>query len=305
MRIAVLGPGGVGGLLAALLAGAGHDVVCLAGSATTAAIRTDGVRLDSARFGPRVERVAAQERLDRPVDVCFVTVKATQLDDALQRVPVDRLGGALLVPLLNGVEHLALLRRHYPAATVVAATIRVESTRTGPGQVRQDSPFASVELCDAPGVDRLADVLRTAGLDVRVRPDEMAVLWDKLAFLAPLALLTTQARQPAGYVREQGREQLMAVIAEVAAVARAEGAAGDEHTVLAAFDALPPTMRSSMQRDADAGRPLELDALGGAVLRAAARHGIELPVTARLVAELREDFGPDHQGIPDDGATRG
>lgn len=305
MRIAVLGPGGVGGLLAALLAGAGHEIVCLAGNATTAAIRTEGVRLESGRFGLRVERVGAEELLDRPVDVCFVTVKATQLAAALERVPADLLGGALLVPLLNGVEHLALLRRRYPAVTVVAATIRVESTRTGPGQVRQDSPFASMEVCHAPGVDRLADVLRTAGLDVRVRSDEVAVLWDKLAFLAPLALLTTHARQPAGYIREQRREQLIAVIGEVAAVARAEGAPGDEHAVLAAFDALPPTMRSSMQRDADAGRPLELDALGGAVLRAAGRHGLELPVTTRLVAELLEDFGPDHQGIPDDGATRG
>ena len=305
MRFAVLGPGGVGGLLAALLAGAGHEVVCLAGSATAAVLRTNGVRLDSVRFGPRTERVDAEERLDRPVDVCFVTVKATQLDAALQRAPADLLGGALLVPLLNGVEHLMVLRGRYPSATVVAATIRVESTRTGPGQVRQDSPFASVELCHAPGVDRLAEVLREAGLDVRVRADEVGVLWDKLAFLAPLALLTTNARQPAGYVREQRRDQLITVIAEVAAVARAEGASGDEHAVLAAFDALPSTMRSSMQRDADAGRPLELDALGGAVLRAAARHGLELPVTARLVAELREVFGPDNPGIPDGGATRG
>lgn len=305
MRIAVLGPGGVGGLLAALLAGAGHQIVCLAGSATTAAIRSDGVRLESARFGPRVEQVGAEELLDRPVDVCFVTVKATQLAAALERVPADQLGGALLVPLLNGVEHLTMLRARFPAVTVVAATIRVESTRIGPGQVRQDSPFASVELCQAPGVDRLADVLRTAGFDVRVRADEVGVLWDKLAFLAPLALLTTHARQPAGSIREQRREQLIAVVAEVAAVARAEGAAGDEHVVLAAFDALPPTMRSSMQRDADAGRPLELDALGGAVLRAAGRHGLEVPVTTRLVAELREASGPDQQGIADDETTRG
>ena len=305
MKVAVLGPGGVGGLLAALLAGDGHEVVCLAGSATSAALRTDGVRLASARFGPRVERVDAKERLDRPVDVCFVTVKATQLADALQRVPADLLGGALLVPLLNGVEHLTVLRRCYPSATVVAATIRVESTRTGPGQVRQDSPFASVELCQAPGIDELADVLKETGLDVRVRANEAAVLWDKLTFLAPLALLTTQARQPAGYVREQRRDQLRAVVAEVAAVARAEGASGDEHTVLTAFDGLPPTMRSSMQRDADAGRPLELDALGGAVLRAAGRHGLEVPVTTRLVAELQEAFGSDNAGISDGEAGRG
>ncbi|MDP9436687.1 MAG: 2-dehydropantoate 2-reductase [Actinomycetota bacterium] len=287
LRTAVLGPGGVGGLLAALLASDGHPVVCLAGEDTTAALREHGLRLDSARFGPRVQTVDAVGVLDRPVDVCLVTVKATQLDDAVRRVPAQVLGKALLVPFLNGIEHVALLRQRYPEAVVAPATIRVESTRPAPGRVRHDSPFAMVELTAAPGVDRLAQALAHAGLDVRTRDDENAVLWDKLGFLAPLALLTTVAGQPAGVVREQRREDLLALIDEAAAVARAEGAPGDARAVLAAFDALPPTMRSSMQRDAEARRPTEIDALGGAVLRAAARHGIAVPVTARIVAELQ------------------
>jgi 2-dehydropantoate 2-reductase len=69
-------------------------------------------------------------------------------------------------------------------------------------------------------------------------------------------------------------------------VARAEGAAVEEHAVVAFFDSIPAELRSSMQRDADAGSPLELDALGGAIVRAAARHGIPVPVTTRYVEEL-------------------
>ncbi|WP_218123683.1 ketopantoate reductase family protein [Quadrisphaera sp. DSM 44207] len=286
LRVAVLGPGGVGGLLAALLAGDGHEVVCLAGAGTASALREHGVRLTSARFGDRAQPVAAAEVLDRPVDACLVAVKATSLQAALQRVPAPVLDGALLVPLLNGVEHVAVLRERYPAATVAPAAIRVESTRTAPGQVHHASPFASLDLTAAPGVERLARALGSAGLDVRVREGEAAVLWDKLAFLAPLALLTTHAAAPAGEVRQRRREDLVAVVEEVAAVARAEGGAGDAAGVLRTFDALPATTRSSMQRDAEAGRPLELDALGGAVLRAAARHGLAAPVTARLVADL-------------------
>lgn len=286
LRIAVLGPGGVGGLLAAVLAGAGHDVVCLAGAGTVEVLLARGIRVTSARFGDRHQAVTAAERLDHPVDVCLVAVKATQLAQALDRVPPAVLGTGLLVPLLNGVEHLPVLRDRYPAATVTAATIRVESTRTAPGEIRHDSAFASLELAGAPGVERLAGALREAGLDVRVRDDEAAVLWDKLAFLAPLALLTTHAGRPVGAVREERRADLLALVDEAGAVARAEGGTGDTRAVLAAFDALPATMRSSMQRDAEAGRPLELDALGGAVLRAAQRHGLQTPVTARLVAEL-------------------
>ncbi len=289
LRIAVLGPGGVGGLLAALLAGDGHDVVCLAGEATSSALRRAGLRLDSAQFGPRAVQVEAAELLDHAVDACLVTVKATQLEDALRRVPEQVLGAALLVPLLNGVEHMALLRERYPRATVAAATIRVESARLDPGQIRHTSPFASIELCAGPGIDRLAQALEHAGPSVRIRDDETALLWDKLGFLVPLALLTTVTGQPAGVVQEQWRDELVAVIAEIAAVARAEDAPGDARAVLAAFDSLPPAMRSSMQRDAENARPLELDALGGAVLRAAARHGLDVPVTARIVAELSSD----------------
>src|SRR3954454_16361182 len=151
-RFAVLGPGGVGGLLAALLARSGSPGTCLAEASTTQAIATSGIWFESARFGDFVAPVAAAERLSEPVDVCLVTVKATQLVGALDRLPPDVVGSALIVPLLNGVEHVELMRTHYPLAAVVAATIRVESSRTAPGVIRHDSPFLNVELA----VDRSA-----------------------------------------------------------------------------------------------------------------------------------------------------
>jgi 2-dehydropantoate 2-reductase len=224
-----------------------------------------------------------------------VTVKATHLEAALERVPADVLGPALVVPLLNGVDHLALLRSRYPAAGVVAATIRVESTRVEPGVVRHDSPFAGVALAavgeQADDVRRLAAALRSVGLDVTVTEDEGTTMWGKLVFLAPLALLTTSESAPAGVVRRRRRDDLTAVIAEASAVARAEGAAVDEAEVLRAFDALPAGMQPSMQRDAAAGRPLKVDAIGGAVVRAADRHGIAVPVMRGLVEQLWERHG--------------
>lgn len=292
LRVAVLGPGGVGGLLAALLARAGAQVTCLARSETAAHLQAAGVRLESGQFGDVTTPVDAAERLTTPVDVCVIAVKATQLDAALERVPADVLGDALVVPLLNGVEHVDLLRRRYPQAGVVPATIRVESTRTGPGVIQHGSPFVTVDLVATAGleqrVQRLADALQGAGVTTRVGDDEQAALWGKLNFLAPLALLTTAAQATAGEVREARREDLRAIVAEVAAVARAEGAPADEDQVVAFFDGVPAGMRSSMQRDADAGRPIELDAIGGAVVRAATRHGIAVPVTARYVDELRK-----------------
>jgi 2-dehydropantoate 2-reductase len=291
-RVAVLGPGGVGGLLAALLTRAGDSVVVLAGDSTARTIADRGLRVESRLFGDFQVSVNSAVRLQTKVDACLVTVKATQLDEALERVPADALGDVLVVPFLNGIDHVDLLRRRYSSATVVAATIRVEVARVEPGLIRHTSPFAAVEIATSAGVhgrvEKLAAHLRATGLDVKVRDDESPMLWDKLVLLAPLALLTTHERGNVGEVRTRRRDDAVAVISEVAAVARAEGASLDTEAVLRLLDSAPDGMQSSMQRDQAAGLPLELDAIGGAVLEHAARAGIAVPVTTRLVEELRE-----------------
>lgn len=296
MKVGVLGPGGVGGLLAGLLARQGHEVVCIAGESTCERLRADGITVRSARFGDFTVAVGASPMLVSPVDVCFVTVKATQLEAALERVQPPAVGEGVVVPFLNGIEHLAVLRQRYGNA-VLPATIRVEATRVSPGQIEHASPFVTVELGladDAPpvwadSVRALQKHLAAAGMDVETRNDELTMMWGKLCFLAPLALLTTHASAPAGVVRTTCRTELVAVIDEVSAVARAAGAHVDSASVLTLFDRLPETMQSSMQRDAAAGRSLEIEAIGGAILRAGARHHVGTPVTAKLVAELRPE----------------
>jgi 2-dehydropantoate 2-reductase len=119
---------------------------------------------------------------------------------------------------------------------------------------------------------------------------EAAALWAKMAFLAPLALLTTRYGVPLGEVRTRHREELVALVEETAAVGRACGAPTDAAAALARYDAFPAGMKSSMQRDAEAGRELELDAIGGALLRAAELHRVAVPVAARLVRELGWSF---------------
>jgi len=287
----VLGPGGVGGLLAALLARAGNPVVVLAGDSTTQAIEERGLRLESRLFGDFEVKVETAARLESEVDAILITVKATQLERALERVPREVAGRALVIPFLNGIDHVGFLRTRYPDQ-VVAATIAVEVARVAPGLIRQTSPWATVSLATSAGVEdrleRFAAQLRSTGLDVRLREDEVAMMWDKLAMLGPLALLTTHERGNVGVIRARRRDDAIALISEVAAVAKAEGASPDPEATIRLLDAAPESFETSMQRDQAAGMPLELDAIGGAVLRHAARAGIPVPVTARLVEELRE-----------------
>ncbi|MFH0518863.1 ketopantoate reductase family protein [Streptomyces sp. M41] len=291
LRVAVLGPGGIGGLLAALLSRSGHRVVCLAGDETAKTLRTAKIQVRSGLFGDFTAEVDADTELREPIDACLIAVKATALDEALTRVSPAVLGDALVVPFLNGVEHPRTLRTRYRPDRVAPAVIRAESTRVAPGVIEHGTPFAEIDLAgdEVPQdlLDALARAFSDAGLTTRVLTDETSALWAKMALLAPFALLTTRRALPIGDVRTRHREELTALLEETSAVSLACGGPVDPAQVLARLDAFPPTTKSSMQRDAEAGRPLELDAIGGALLRAADRHGVPAPVATRVVGELR------------------
>jgi 2-dehydropantoate 2-reductase len=281
-RHAILGAGGVGGLIGGALARGGADVVLLLRPETLA--RHPGrVRVESVVLGDFEVHVGTASSLDRDVDVCWVTPKATQLDAALELAPPERVGDAVVVPLLNGVDHVALLRERYD--NVLAGTFRAESERVEPGLVRQKTPFLRVDLAPGPRQGEIADELRAAGLEVVLGPDEPTVLWEKVALLAPLALTTTALGAPVGGVQaEPGwNARLLGVHDEAAAVGFAEGATLDLPALRGMLELPLGELRTSMQKDFDAGLPLELDAIAGAIVRGGRRHGIPTPVTEELV----------------------
>jgi 2-dehydropantoate 2-reductase len=297
--VAVVGAGGVGGLLGALLTRQGDDVTFVAREPTVSLLNAHGLRVDSGLYGSFAVAANAVSVLSVAVDVCVVAVKAMQLEAAMQRVPKHVLGEAVVVPFLNGVDHVDVLRHSYGAG-VVAGALRVASTRNAPGLIQHSSPFVRVELAVADDLDhqhrdtvqRFERRLVAAGVDVDIRDDELSMLWGKLIFLCPLALLTTRYSIAAGEARTAHRDELVAMINEIAQVGQAVGASLNAESALEFFDSVPSTMQSSMQHDAAAGNDIELDAIGGAVLRASDRTGIPAPVTRKLVAELLDRVPP-------------
>ena len=286
VRVAILGAGAVGGMLGVLLAKAGHNVTVLASDRTSTAINVNGLVLHSARYGEWHVRVPARPWLTAPVDVLFVTVKAPDLLAALTRVPGSLLHEAAVVPLLNGVEHVPLLRAVFPQAVVVPMTVAVEATRLEPGVVEHLSPFADYAICAGPP-ERVSDpgmLLRGAGLDVdSSAADEATLLWRKLCLLAPMALLTTAARDALGPAREARPDLLDALVDETVAAAAAHEVEIDPAAIAARLRSLPGAMHSSMLKDALAGAPLELDAIAGPVLRATPNGAT---VTRAVVADI-------------------
>jgi 2-dehydropantoate 2-reductase len=288
---AVLGAGGVGGFLAAALARSGADVAVLARPETAAALGQTGLRVSSRALGENFSarpRVATEAVAGDPLDVLFVATKATGLPEALQRVTATP---RLVVPLLNGIEHLELLRGRFGAERVAAAVIRIESDRPSAGVIVQTSPGARVDMASAvpssaPLLQDAAVLLRGAGIEARIGESEAQVMWSKLARLCALALTTSASEHLIGYVRSdpRWRSALEGAVSETVAVANADGAELQASDTLAELDSAHAELGSSMQRDIAAGRPTELDAIAGAVLRAGGRHGLRCP-TVQWLAE--------------------
>jgi 2-dehydropantoate 2-reductase len=295
-KFAVLGPGGVGGFVAAALSRAGAEVVVVARESTADQIAEHGIGVRSrALDADFTVRPASVPELAASVDYLLVTTKAAGLSAALQRIKADP---GLVVPLLNGLDHMDVLRERFGAGRVAAAVIRIESDRTEPGAVVQTSPSARVDLAsENPALEAaiasLAAQLQVAGLETRVGGSERQVLWSKLARLNALSLTTSASDRPIGFVRSdpRWRSALEGAINETVAVANADGAHLDPADSLAELDTAHAELGSSMRRDIAAGREPELDALAGAVLRAAARHRLRCPTVTWLAQRVAERAG--------------
>jgi 2-dehydropantoate 2-reductase len=292
MRVAVLGPGGVGGLVAGALDHAGSaDAIVVARGETAAVISAQGLRVSGVSLGEFVARPRAVERLEESVDALVVATKASGLEPALERIAVEP---PLVLPLLNGLDHIAVLRERFSNGSVLAGSIRVEADRPTPGVVVHTSPFLMVQMASsnpqaAPGMEELARALSDAGIPARVLDSEPQVMWSKLVRLNALACTTSAYDKLLGEIRSTPalRADLEGAIEEACRVGRAEGARDvDPATAIGELDRAHATLGSSMQRDIAAGRVPELDAIPGSVLRAAARHQLRCPTIERLVAMI-------------------
>jgi 2-dehydropantoate 2-reductase len=284
MRHAILGSGGVGGVLGASLARVGEPVTMVVRAAALADFPGD-LQLESPLVGNFT--VPAEKSATVPsTDVLWIAVKANQLDLALSSVPESAQIRAV-VPLQNGIDHVARLRERFGHDRVIAATIAGEMERIAPGRMVHPSPFLMLNIVSS-GRELLGDVAgKLDGLhwSCRFVDDEATLLWIKLIFLGPFALVTSAAGVPIGGILANAHwhQQLENCVREFCAVGIAEGAQINVDKVLAAFSIVPKEMRSSMQKDVDRGNPPELDAIGGPVVRRGERHGIPVPVTRELM----------------------
>ncbi|HLW88433.1 MAG TPA: 2-dehydropantoate 2-reductase [Terriglobales bacterium] len=296
---AVVGAGGVGGYFAAVLARAGYSVSVIARGAQLEAIRQGGLRVGSAKgdFTVAVAKASDNPEDVGQVDAVILAVKAWQVTEAA--TTMRPLLGPLtkVLPLQNGVEATGQLQQVLGSQHSLMGLCRIIASVESPGCIRHGGLDPMVALGEPDGSAlsenalALADALQAAGVTVQTPPDMHAALWEKLIFIAALSGTGAVARSTIGEVRNcpPTRELLRQSMEETAAVARGRGIRLQDDVVsrtLAFVDASPADGTASMQRDLAAGRPSELEAIVGAVVRFGDQAGVPTPAMDYIYASL-------------------
>jgi 2-dehydropantoate 2-reductase len=297
MKILVMGAGAVGGYFGARLQAAGEEVVFCARGENLRALREHGIEITSIR-GDLKLRVTATDtpRTDAPYDLVLFCVKFYQLESAAQQLNGCLGPGGAILSLLNGVESEARLAEIFGRESVLGGNARLGVELVAPGKIVHIST-GHLEFGELDGriTDRArnyATAFERAGILGSLSDRIMTIRWDKLIWNSAFNTVTTLTRRTVGEVLDDpsGLELVTALMRETLRVAQADGAQLGEDRVEAFLAHSRKNLRAlktSTQQDLERGKPLEYEALSGAVLRAARRHRIDVPATQTVYALLK------------------
>ena len=298
MKIAAIGAGGVGGYFGARLHQAGHDVAFIARGRHLAAIRGNGLTVQSP-LGNATLKVKVYERPEEigPVDVVMFAVKLWDTAAAAESIRPLLAGGGVVIPFQNGVESVDALRKVCGERPVMGGSAYIASRISAPGVIEHIGQMCRLQFGPllpgqrAAAQDFLA-ACKEAGINAERVDDVMRALWEKFVFLVAVSSSTAVSRAPLGVVRADPdlRRLFEQAMRETWTVGRARGVKlADDFvpTRMKALDALPYEMKASMAHDLEAGGKLEAPWLCGAVARMARELGLEAPVNATVFAALK------------------
>jgi 2-dehydropantoate 2-reductase len=306
MKIAILGAGGVGGYYGGLLARKGHQVCMLARTANLAALQKNGIeiRMPGETFTAQVQ--ASDNAKDfGAVECAILAVKNYSLAEIAPAAALLAAQGALIVPLLNGVEVVdRLVSCGVPRTQLLGGLTAISVVRIAPGIFERRSPFQRIVLGEFDGesqaqsqpkrAERIAAIIqafRDAGVDAEISKDITADLWRKFAFIASMAAACGLSRSAIGPLRATSLGHLLIerAVREVVSVARARKVAlaeDEAERTIKTMDGLPDAMKPSLLIDLEAGRPTEIEDLSGAVSRLGKLSGVETPVHDTAAAAI-------------------
>lgn len=298
MRIAIFGSGGSGGYFGARLARAGERVIFIARGNHLRAIRENGLFVDSVEgdFVIQPAQATGDPAETGVADVVIVGVKTWQVPEAAQAMRPLIGKETFVVPLQNGVEAPAQLEEVLGPGRVLGGSARVLTFISSPGRIRHlggpaTITFGELDNRRSERAERLRETFFRAGISAEIPPDIQAALWEKFLFIVPLGGIGAVTRAPVGTLRAfpETRRMLEQGMSEIHQVARGRKVSLPEEIVaqtMSFVDTLPPNGTFSLQRDILAGRPSELEAWNGAVVRLGRPVGVATPLHEFLYGSL-------------------
>ena len=299
MKIAIFGSGGVGGYFGGRLAQAGQDVTFIARGAHLAAVTESGLRVDSigGDFAVHPARATDSPQSMGHVDLVILATKAWQLDSAIEQMKPLVGAGTMILPLLNGMEHMDTLLAAFGREHVLGGLCRISVFVAAPGQIRHVGvppfvAFGELDNSQSARVDSLREMFSALnGITVDVPADINVAMWEKFVFISGTSGVGAFTRQPIGEFRAnpETRTMLFNAMNETAAVARARGIPLSESFVsdtMKRIDTIQPDVMASMQKDMMEGRPSELNEQTGAVIRMGRAVGVPTPTHEAIYAKL-------------------
>lgn len=308
MRFAILGSGAVGGYFGAKLALSGQEVIFIARGAHLDAIRAQGLRIQSAKLGDFMTKAAAESDTSKvgPVDVVIVAVKAYDNATALPMLQPLISAHTVVLTLQNGVDSVDEVAAVAGEEHVLGGTTYVATALEAPGLIVQTGVHRTIIFGEvfgdrrriSPRVQAIADVLAAADIHATPVADARVPIWDKFVYLCPFSGFTGASRLAIGHIWKfpHVQEMFYAACREVAAIAKAEGVTISPNrfdTLQEYMQNIPPTTRSSLLIDLEQGKRIEVEALQGAAVRRAKKHGVPVPIVSSLYALLKPwEHGP-------------
>jgi 2-dehydropantoate 2-reductase len=298
LKIAIIGVGGVGGYFGGKLAKAGVDTVFIARGAMLDALRSKGLRVDSIAGDFVVDRVNATDDPSSvgPVDAVIFATKAWQIPDAAEKAKPLVGKETIAVPLENGMEAPDQLAHAFGRQHVLGGLCGIVSYIVAPGHIKHAAidpfvMFGELDNSRTPRVERLQQTFERAGIKADIAPDIHRSMWSKFLFIAPMSAIGALTRVPIGSWRSipETREIAIRAMREMIAIANARGIdLGDDaiERTLERYERMAPDSTSSLQRDIIEGKPSELEAQAGAIVRMARESKVATPVCETLYALL-------------------
>ncbi|UCZ54228.1 ketopantoate reductase family protein [Bacillus shivajii] len=298
MRILVVGAGAVGGYFGGRLIEKGEDVTFLVREKKQQQLKEQGLVIHSVNGDIHVQpKTILATNEPTPFDVVFISTKSYQLRDALTSLERFVSDYTVIIPLLNGIEHMEEMKAYFSPDQIFGGICFIESTLNDAGEIVQTSKKNDLVFGEWNGkvtarAKEIEEVFSGTKSVFQLSENIQKDMWHKYLFITTLSGVTSLMRSPIGPIRDtfEGRTYIQQLFEEIRMTMEAHRAPISDRVVEKQMDTLDnqaPSMKSSMLRDIERGAPIEVDHLQGFLLLLAERYGIETPLLRLVYQHLK------------------